>query len=159
MVNPALGAKQICPSCATKFYDLNRRPAACPKCGVQFDPEEALRNRRVRARVGPADEEAEEEKVVTAAADGDEGVEAEVEEAPELDQVTDEPPLIADDEEIEEPDQAPPAPSETLGVDFAEEDDLEEADDDEVPFIEDEDDDFSEDEIDGLPSGDEGEEA
>ena len=46
----------------------------------------------------------------------------------------------------------PPPPDEALGVDFAEEEDLEEADDDDVPFIEDdEDDDFSEDEIDGLP--------
>ena len=44
----------------------------------------------------------------------------------------------------------PPAPDEALGVDFAEEEDLEEAEDD-VPFIEDDEDDFSEDEIDGLP--------
>jgi hypothetical protein len=38
-----------------------------------------------------------------------------------------------------------------MGVDFAEEDDIEAADD-EVPFVEDEDDDFPNDEIDGLPS-------
>ena len=50
MANPELGAKQICPTCSTKFYDLTRRPAVCPKCGNAFDPEEALRNRRVRVR-------------------------------------------------------------------------------------------------------------
>ncbi|MHB8530817.1 MAG: TIGR02300 family protein [Caulobacteraceae bacterium] len=158
MANPELGAKQICPTCSTKFYDLNHRPAACPKCGAQFDPEEALRNRRVRARAIVPEEEAEEEKVVVVA-EAEEGLEAEAEEAPELDAVPDEPPLIADeDEDTVEPDAVAPPPGEALGVDFAEEDDIEEADDDEVPFIEDEDDDFSEDEIDGLPSTGEPEE-
>ena len=159
LANPELGAKQICPTCSTKFYDLARRPAACPKCGAEFDPEEALRNRRVRARAILPEEEADEEKVVVAAESEDLEVEAE-EEAPELDAVVDEPPLIADeDEDVVEPDAAAPAPAEALGVDFAEEEDeIEDADDDEVPFIEDEDDDFSEDEIDGLPSGGEDEE-
>ena len=46
-------------------------------------------------------------------------------------------------------------PATALGVDFAEEDELETADDDEVPFIEDEEDDaFPDEEIDGLgPAG------
>ena len=150
MANPELGAKQICPTCSTKFYDLQRRPAVCPKCGAEFDPEEAMRNRRVRARSIVPDDEAEEEKVV-APAEAEDGFEAEPDEAPELDAVVDDPPLIADDD-IEEAD-APAAPAaEALGVDFAEEDDLAEAEDDEVPFIEDEDDDFPEDEIDGLPA-------
>ena len=43
MANPELGAKQVCPNCQAKFYDLNRRPAHCPKCGTDFDPEEALK--------------------------------------------------------------------------------------------------------------------
>ena len=149
LANPELGAKQICPTCSTKFYDLGRRPAVCPKCGAQFDPEEAMRNRRVRARALP-EEETEEEKPVAAAAEED-GFEAEPDEAPELDAVVDDPPLIADDD-TEEGDPAVAPPGEGLGVDFAEEDDLEDADDDEVPFIEDEDDDFPEDEIDGLPA-------
>ena len=62
MANPELGAKQICPSCSAKFYDLGKRPAVCPKCGTEFDPEEALRSRRVRARSVTPDYEAEEEK-------------------------------------------------------------------------------------------------
>jgi len=45
LANPELGAKQICPTCSSKFYDLTRRPAHCPKCGSEFDPEEALRSR------------------------------------------------------------------------------------------------------------------
>src|SRR5690606_21442650 len=60
LANPELGAKQICPNCQAKFYDLNRRPAHCPKCESDFDPEEAVRNRRVRGR-GPAVEAEEAE--------------------------------------------------------------------------------------------------
>ena len=151
MANPQLGAKQICPNCSTKFYDLGRRPAVCPKCATEFDPEEALRSRRVRARVSVPDEEADEEKVVSK--EVEDGFEAEPDEAPELDAVVDEPPLITD-EDADEADAAPPGPGDELGVDFSEDEDLEQAEDDEVPFIEDGDDDFPEDEIDGLgPEG------
>ena len=150
MANTALGAKQICPACQTKFYDLQRRPAVCPKCAAEFDPEEALRSRRVRARVAIVEEEAEE-KVV--APEVEDGFEAEPDEAPELDAVVDEPPLISDDDS-EDADTPAPGPADDLGVDFAEDDDLEEADDDAVPFIEGDDDDFPEDEIEGLgPEG------
>ena len=151
MANPQLGAKQICPTCSTKFYDLTRRPAVCPKCGAEFDPEEAMRNRRVRARVPIPEDDAEEAK--PAPAEVEDGFEAEPDDAPELDAVVDDPPLIADDD-AEDVDAAPAGPADDLGVDFAEDDELEEADDDEVPFIEDGDDDFPEDEIDGLgPEG------
>ena len=151
LANPELGVKQICPTCSSKFYDLNRRPAHCPKCGAEFDPEEALRNRRVRTRAPLPEEETEEVKVVEAEAVEEEGFEAEVEEAPELDEGVEAEPLVAaDDEEEEGAEGAPPAPDEALGVDFAEDEDLEEAED-EVPFIEDDEDEFTEDEIDGLP--------
>ena len=50
VARPELGTKRVCPTTGRKFYDLNRRPAVCPKCGEQFDPEEALKSRRVRAR-------------------------------------------------------------------------------------------------------------
>ena len=151
MANPELGAKQICPNCSTKFYDLTRRPAHCPKCDTEFDPEEALRNRRVRARAVLPDDDVEEDKVAAKTPPDEDGFEAEPDEAPELDEVVDEPPLVtSDDDDEADPDAAPAAAEEELGVDFAE-DELEEADDDEVPFLEDEDDDFSETEIDGLP--------
>jgi uncharacterized protein (TIGR02300 family) len=29
---PPTGVKRICPSCAAKFYDLNKQPVVCPKC-------------------------------------------------------------------------------------------------------------------------------
>src|SRR5262249_3289941 len=78
LANPELGAKQICPNCSTKFYDLTRRPAHCPKCDTEFDPEEALRNRRVRARTVLPEDDVEETKVEAEAADED-GFEAETE--------------------------------------------------------------------------------
>lgn len=36
MAKPELGAKRQCQSCATKFYDLNKDPITCPKCGAIF---------------------------------------------------------------------------------------------------------------------------
>ncbi len=147
MANPELGAKQICPTCSTKFYDLGRRPAHCPKCGSDFDPEEALRNRRVRTRAPLPDDDAEEVKPAAAEVEDEFG--GEVEAAPELDEAVETEPLETGDDDDEV--AAPTAPDDGLGVDFAEDEDLEDADDDEVPFIEDDEDDFSEDEIDGLP--------
>ncbi len=35
MGRPELGNKLVCASCAERFYDLNRAPAICPKCGGQ----------------------------------------------------------------------------------------------------------------------------
>jgi uncharacterized protein (TIGR02300 family) len=149
LANPELGAKQICPNCQSKFYDLGRRPATCPKCATQFDPEEALKNRRVRARSTTPDYEAEEEEKVVAPAPEPDGFEDEVDETPEVDEVAAEPVEVDEDADPPEGGVAPPA--EDLGVDFAEEEELEEEAAD-VPFLvdEDEDDNF-ENEIDTLP--------
>jgi len=144
VANPELGAKQICPNCQAKFYDLNRRPAHCPKCATDFDPEEALklRSRRGRPAGYPADEEAEDQ-VKDKAADG-EDEEEEAPAAPEIDEEGHEPILTPDDE-----DEAPVDPTEEPGMGEAVDDDdvLPADDDDDVPFIEDEDDDAFDDEI------------
>ena len=34
MAKPDLGSKQKCQNCGTKFFDLNKNPAVCPKCGT-----------------------------------------------------------------------------------------------------------------------------
>jgi len=39
MGRPELGTKLVCASCAERFYDLNRVPAICPKCGGQQPPQ------------------------------------------------------------------------------------------------------------------------
>jgi uncharacterized protein (TIGR02300 family) len=151
VANPELGQKQVCPNCQAKFYDLNRRPAHCPKCGTDFDPEEALklRNRRGRPAGYPADDEAEDQ-VKDKKVDGDEDEEDDVK-TPEIDEEGHEPILTPDDE-----DEAVVDPTEESGMGEATEDDdvLADDDDDSVPFIVDEDDDSFEDEI-GKPGKDE----
>ena len=72
MANPELGTKQICPNCQAKFYDLGRRPAHCPKCAHEFDPDEAVRNRRVRARTIVPEADEAEDQVVEKETDDDE---------------------------------------------------------------------------------------
>jgi len=34
VANPELGTKRLCASCGAKFYDLNKDPIHCPKCGA-----------------------------------------------------------------------------------------------------------------------------
>lgn len=37
MARPDLGNKRACGECGAKFYDLNKHPIVCPKCGTVFD--------------------------------------------------------------------------------------------------------------------------
>jgi uncharacterized protein (TIGR02300 family) len=151
LANPELGAKQICPSCQAKFYDLGRRPAVCPKCGSSFDPEEAVRTRRVRARTAAPDYETEDEPKPRKDDEEVEGFEDEADDTPEIDEAVEVEPAETDDGDDEggAPDTAEP----DLGVDFEEDAPLEEEGDD-VPFLEEEDEDFPEDELDVLPDDD-----
>ncbi len=36
MAKPELGAKRQCQNCGVKFFDLNKDPIVCPKCGTIF---------------------------------------------------------------------------------------------------------------------------
>ena len=45
MAKPEYGMKRICPNCGSKYYDLNRSPILCPKCGANFDPVAAMKAR------------------------------------------------------------------------------------------------------------------
>ncbi len=78
MVKPEWGAKRICHNCGAPFYDLNRNPAVCPKCGTEYDPEAILKSRRSRV-AAPVEKEAD---VVVA----DDEVEVDVE-AAEIEEV------------------------------------------------------------------------
>jgi uncharacterized protein (TIGR02300 family) len=40
------GTKRTCQSCGARFYDLQRTPITCPKCGTVHDPQAALKSRR-----------------------------------------------------------------------------------------------------------------
>lgn len=50
MARSELGLKRVCVSCSTKFYDLTRQPAICPKCGTE-QPAEQPRMRRAAGNV------------------------------------------------------------------------------------------------------------
>src|SRR5262245_26374122 len=34
VAKPELGTKRLCANCGTKFYDLSKNPAVCPKCAT-----------------------------------------------------------------------------------------------------------------------------
>jgi uncharacterized protein (TIGR02300 family) len=36
VAKPELGTKRHCQSCGAKFYDLNKSPIICPRCGATF---------------------------------------------------------------------------------------------------------------------------
>ena len=61
MAKPELGTKRLCAGCGAKFYDLNKDPIACPKCGTVYEVAVvAPRGRPEAARaVAPAPEPAE----------------------------------------------------------------------------------------------------
>ncbi|MBB5688263.1 TIGR02300 family protein [Roseomonas alkaliterrae] len=64
MAKPELGLKRTCVACGTRFYDLARTPAVCPKCGTE-QPAEQPRLRRAAATAAP------DEKLKKRAAAGD----------------------------------------------------------------------------------------
>ena len=37
MARPELGTKRVCADCGARYYDLNRDPIVCPKCGSIFE--------------------------------------------------------------------------------------------------------------------------
>ncbi len=43
---PELGTKRTCSNCQSRFYDLARAPAICPKCGAEYA--EIVRPARIR---------------------------------------------------------------------------------------------------------------
>ena len=65
MAKPELGLKRQCMSCGAKFYDLNRDPAVCPKCGTPYQATAMSRAAApVVARAAPADDEETELEAV-----------------------------------------------------------------------------------------------
>jgi uncharacterized protein (TIGR02300 family) len=153
LADPALGNKHICPNCQAKFYDLNRQPARCPKCASEFDPEEAVKYRRIRARTTGPDydaEEAEDQVKAKAKAGEDDEDEDEDVRAPEIDEAVDEVAPADEDEDAE-----PAAAEAATGGDVEIEEDVDLEEDDAVPFLEEDEEGFEED-IEGLPEeGDE----
>ncbi|MDF1627836.1 MAG: TIGR02300 family protein [Parvibaculaceae bacterium] len=63
LVSQDLGTKRVCSSCSAKFYDLNKDPIICPKCGF----EEAVNTGRAKRKTAEATNVAPERKKAAAA--------------------------------------------------------------------------------------------
>lgn len=92
MAKPEWGAKRICHSCATKFYDFQKSPIVCPKCGEKLDSDGLLKSRRSRTAAKTAPRETEKPPKKTKTTDP----EAEVDEDDELGNSNDDDDLLMD---------------------------------------------------------------
>jgi len=109
VVKATWGTKRTCQSCAARFYDLNKSPIKCPKCGREHDREDFVKVRRGRgaaaaaaataaaATAAAAAKAAAKKKADDAALAGDEIPDVEGDDALEADDLADE----ADDIEVE----------------------------------------------------------
>jgi uncharacterized protein (TIGR02300 family) len=62
VAKPELGAKRQCQNCGAKFFDLNKDPIVCPKCGTVFQG-------AARARAAAKEDEEDVELVTPAGVD------------------------------------------------------------------------------------------
>ena len=134
MIKPDLGTKRVCPSCAARFYDLQKRPIECPKCAFTFEPDALLRQRRPRTPE-PAKEAAPKAEEVNAEVSENDG-DKEAEDATEGEDK-----VLTGDAAVDEKQDAGPGMSVSDGDDDDEDDDkddeklvvdLEKDDDDEL---------------------------
>ena len=119
MAKPELGTKRLCASCSAKFYDLNKDPIHCPKCGAVYEiapvvtrgrPDAAAAAAARPAAVAeevavPEPQDAEFVSLEEADAEASgakkpvEGAEAEAEEEVEIDETLDDAAFIEEQEE------------------------------------------------------------
>lgn len=88
MSKPEWGIKRTCTTCAARFYDLNKDPIVCPKCGAENEKDVTkLRRSSKSARPDagkkvvagrPASEPIEEEILEVEADDEDDGDEGDL---------------------------------------------------------------------------------
>jgi uncharacterized protein (TIGR02300 family) len=125
VAKPEWGTKRICPSCGTRYYDLQHDPIVCPKCSTPFDPEALLKARRSRPAVPvekelepvsaedidpdleteeaePVEDEEEDEEDVVPAAETEEEDEELIEDASELGEDEDDMAEVIDNVEDED---------------------------------------------------------
>ncbi len=99
MAKPELGLKRVCVACGTRFYDLTKVPAVCPKCGT----EQPIEQPRPRRTGGNVVEDRRPKKPVPVAEDADVEVEG-VEEVEEEEDVLEDASDLEDDADTIGPD-------------------------------------------------------
>jgi uncharacterized protein (TIGR02300 family) len=79
VAKPDLGGKRQCANCGTKFFDLNKNPITCPKCGTIFELASAAPARASRAAAADDDEtETEDAAEVVSLGDADQAEDGKV---------------------------------------------------------------------------------
>jgi predicted RNA-binding Zn-ribbon protein involved in translation (DUF1610 family) len=96
-----LGEKLTCSSCGARYYDLNKAPAECPKCGTENERPKTFRTKRADTTPKPV-KKAPEPKKKEAEDDED------IEDIDDIDDIEtdddDDDDLIDDDEDLDEDD-------------------------------------------------------
>ena len=100
MGRPELGAKCTCTACHERFYDLNRSPPICPKCGVQQPSKKPRTLRPSRSTSGAGSQQRQPTVVVTIDDDAASIGAEEIDEADDASEADDE----ADDNIEDDPD-------------------------------------------------------
>jgi uncharacterized protein (TIGR02300 family) len=59
VAKPELGNKRNCQNCGTRFFDLNKVPITCPKCGTIFQAAQLSRAAQRASLANDDDEEVE----------------------------------------------------------------------------------------------------
>lgn len=85
------GVKRVCPSCAVRFYDLQRDPLTCPSCDEEFSldsltqskgkvaaADKASMPKKEAKAEAPADDDSDDEVVLDDADDTDEASAADI---------------------------------------------------------------------------------
>jgi uncharacterized protein (TIGR02300 family) len=63
MTKPELGTKRLCANCSARYYDLNKTPITCPKCGTPFEVVATTTQKRFGQRAVVSQPEVEPEEV------------------------------------------------------------------------------------------------
>ena len=121
MAKPELGEKRVCPSCAAKYYDLNKDPIICPKCGATFE-----------LVVATAKAKPEQEAETKESATDEEDIEVDGPEIISLEDAEDDDGTTVDGDDDED------IPSDIPDVEIEDDDDDDQAD---GPFLDDDDED------------------
>jgi len=128
VAKPELGTKRLCGGCGVKFYDLNKTPINCPKCGALFEvapvvtrPRPDLaRAIRPEAEVEPPEPEAELISLEEADAEVEGKAATTIEEA-EVEDVEAEAVIADEDPFLEEQEEEETNVSEIIGGDIEDE--------------------------------------
>ncbi len=99
MAKPDLGNKRQCQNCGTKFFDLNKDPILCPKCGTVFQVSAAARAASRAAAQDDEEAEVEPDAEVVSLEDADQVDDGKVAAVATDDDVDLEEDVVADDDD------------------------------------------------------------